>query len=338
MRRFIGVDLHKNMFISCFYTENQEKEVLKYDLKKIDSFINKLLPDDEIAVECTTNSHYFVGKVRDFVSDVKVVNPYKFKIISESVSKTDYKDAEALAFYLSKGMLPEVRMKGENYRKIEALCKLRDSLVKSRTEMKNKIHNTLTSCGINKKRDYFSSKKRLLEILHFDIDEISKELISQCVEMIMIYNERIKNLEGKITEYGENLSGFENLTSIKGIGKLGAIIILCSIGGINNFPSPKKLNAYFGIVPRVSVSNETVHHGKITRHGNKLARTTLVQCAMIAIKYSGYLKEFYLKLRNKKGHGKAIIACARKLLNIIYDTLKNNWIFEDFPNFVLKNS
>jgi hypothetical protein len=36
-----------------------------------------------------------------------------------------------------------------------------------------------------------------------------------------------------------------------------------------------------------------------------------------------------------RGTGKAIIALARKLLRIIYRTLKNNWVFEDFPNFVL---
>ena len=33
--------------------------------------------------------------------------------------------------------------------------------------------------------------------------------------------------------------------------------------------------------------------------------------------------------------GKANIALARKFLGVIYHTLKNNWVFEDFPNFVL---
>ena len=33
--------------------------------------------------------------------------------------------------------------------------------------------------------------------------------------------------------------------------------------------------------------------------------------------------------------GKAIIALAKKFLGVIYNTLKNNWIFADFPNFVL---
>jgi hypothetical protein len=43
-------------------------------------------------------------------------------------------------------------------------------------------------------------------------------------------------------------------------------------------------------------------------------------------------------LKEKKGAGKAIIATARKLLGIIFDTLKNDWVFEDFPNFILKNT
>ena len=62
-------------------------------------------------------------------------------------------------------------------------------------------------------------------------------------------------------------------------------------------------------------------------------RTTLVQCTLVAIRYSGYLNAFYRRIRQRRGTGKAIIATARKLLAIIYETLKNGWIFEDFANF-----
>ncbi|MCZ2073580.1 MAG: transposase [Bryobacterales bacterium] len=93
--------------------------------------------------------------------------------------------------------------------------------------------------------------------------------------------------------------------------------------------------AYFGIVPRIANSNETERSGRITRRGSKLGRTTLVQCALIAQRYSPYLKRYYEKIKARRGTGKGIIALARKLLGIIYRTLKNNWVFEDFPNFVL---
>lgn len=68
---------------------------------------------------------------------------------------------------------------------------------------------------------------------------------------------------------------------------------------------------------------------------SKLGRTTLVQCALVAKRYSCYLSDYYERIKARRGGGKAIIALARKSLGIIYQTLKNNWVFEDFPNFVL---
>src|SRR4029453_5377017 len=106
-------------------------------------------------------------------------------------------------------------------------------------------------------------------------------------------------------------------------------------GDIHDFADEGKLAAYFGIVPRVSNSNETERSGRITKQGRKLGGTALGQGALIAQRYSPYLKRYYEQVKARRGTGKAIIALARKLLGIIYRTLKNNWIFEDFPNFVL---
>jgi transposase len=85
----------------------------------------------------------------------------------------------------------------------------------------------------------------------------------------------------------------------------------------------------------VANSNETERSGHIHKRGSKLARTALIQSALIAANYSPYLKNFYARVKARRGAGKAIIALARKFLGIIYRTLKNNWIFEDFPHFVL---
>jgi len=88
----------------------------------------------------------------------------------------------------------------------------------------------------------------------------------------------------------------------------------------------------------VSNSNQSEHSGRIHKPGSKLGRTALVQSALIAANYSPYLKRFYERVKARRGAGKAIIALARKFLGIIYRTLKNTWVFEDFPNFVLAES
>jgi transposase len=55
----------------------------------------------------------------------------------------------------------------------------------------------------------------------------------------------------------------------------------------------------------------------------------------VAKRYSSFLSNFYQRIQCRRGGGKANIALARKFLGVIYHTLKNNWVFEDFPNFVL---
>jgi len=307
-------------------------------MSEFESFRRSLQKTDRIAVESTGNSRWFVTQVEDIVREVIVVNPKQFKVISESFKKTDKVDAEQLAFYLHKDMLPEVRMKDAYSSQIKSLCNTRDKLVKLRTTLKNKTHNILNAHGIISKREDFSSEKGLQKALSYSVNAVAKIELEVIISQIRHLNEGIARLDDEIKSKGSQLKGFDNITSIKGIGPKSGAILLSIIGDIDHFPSRKQLDAYFGIVPRVRDSSNTMHHGRITKQGSKLGRTTLVQCTLIAIRYSPYLKKFYLRLKNKKGSGKAIIATSRKLLGIIYETLKNDWVFEDFPNFVIKTT
>ncbi|HEX8871606.1 MAG TPA: IS110 family transposase, partial [Candidatus Acidoferrum sp.] len=255
--------------------------------------------------------------------------------ISQSVKKTDPHDARALALYLSKGRLPEVRMKDKEHGQLASLTQTRDTLVKLRTALKNKVNNILSARGINLPKEALSSEKKLEEVLHLPFDEIVRIELRVIVEQIRSLNKSIAELEKTIGDAGSRLEGHKNLSSIKGIGKITGAILLSVIGDINDFPDERRLASYFGIVPRVSNSNETEHAGRIHKRGSKLGRTALVQSALIAANYSPYLKNFYERIKARRGAGKAIIALARKFLGIIYRTLKNKWVFEDFPNFVL---
>jgi transposase len=302
-------------------------------MKSLGRFVSGLRSDDAIAVEMTTNTRLFVNAVSDVVERVVVVDPWKFKVVSESTKKTDKNDAELLAFFLSKDMLPELRMKDKDREKLHSLCQTRDKLVKQRTQLKNKINNVLAGYGILLKREELASEKALLRVLEYDIDPVVNLELGVLVEQIRSMNGSIKKLEDVIRKEGEKHPEHKILKSIKGIGDKGASILLSIIGDINDFADEKKLASYFGIVPRVSNSNETERSGRITKRGTKLGRTTLVQCGLIAKRYSPYLFRYHEQVKRRRGGGKANIALARKLLSIVYQALKNRWVFTDFPNF-----
>jgi transposase len=333
--RSIGIDLHRKRFTCCLRLENGRNYLSEWSLEQLPQFVSKLRRSDEVAVEVTGNTRWFYQAVAPHVARVVVVDPNQFRVISHSVKKTDSHDARNLALYLAKGLLPEVRMKEKEQAEVASLTQTRDRLVKLRTALKNKVNNLLSARGIELAKESLSSEKGLAWVLEQKLEPLVQFELEVIIEQIRSLNGSIARLEGAIEEAGKKLGGYSNLTSIKGIGSLGASILLSVIGNINDFAHEGKLAAYFGIVPRVQDSNETEHRGRITKRGSKLGRTALVQCALIAKLYSPYLHRYYERLRARRGTGKAIIALARKFLGVIYHTLKNNWIFEDFPNFVL---
>jgi transposase len=334
-KRYFGIDLHRNQFTCCVRLENGRTYVTSWQLEKLPRFVKKLRRTDEVAVEITGNTRLFHDAVSPHVARVVVVDTNQFRVISRSVKKTDPNDARLLALYLSKGLLPEVRMKSKQHAELASLTQTRDTLVKQRSALKNKVNNILSARGLNLRKEALSSEKKLAEVLSLPFDELVLVELRIIVDQIRSLNKSIAQLEQSIAGASSELEGHKSLTSIKGIGATTSAILLSVIGDVKDFPDEKRLASYFGIVPRVANSNETQHSGHIHKHGTKLGRTALVQSALIAAQHSPYLRRFYERVKSNRGAGKAIIALARKFLGIIYRTLKNKWVFEDFPNFVL---
>jgi transposase len=298
IKSYLGVDLHRTQLTVCTRLENGRTYLRRWPMRELKLFAAQLRKDDEIAVEASGNTRLFYYAVVNHVAQVLVVNPTQFKVINQSVKKTDSNDAELLALCLSKGLLPQVRMKDQEHRSLSYLAQMRDLLVKQGAALKGKINNLLSAEGINLQRETLSSKKALARVL---------------VDQIRSLNSSIAELEELIEEEGSKLAGHKNLVSIKGIGPVSATVLLTAIGKIEDFAEPIKLAA---------------------KQGNKLARTALVLCSLIAKRFSPYLQRFYQRIQRRRGGGKANIALARKFLGVIDHTLKNNWVFEDFPNFV----
>ena len=332
---YIGVDLHTTQITVCYLKTADDYRFKQYRLDQMEDFLASLTHADELAVEATGNTRWLVNLVTEKVRRVVIVNPREFEVIKRSVKKTDRRDALNLARFLAVDLLPEVRAKSETAEAVGRLNETRNKLVGLKTALLNKIHALAVSRGWKLKKESLGGKKGLEKVLEFEwsaVERVELEIIS---EQIVALKTSIKRLETAISEAGVNLAGFENLLSVTGIGERSASVLLAVIGAIADFPDENKLASYFGIVPRVSNSNETVHHGRITKRGSKTGRTTLVQCTLVAIRYSPYLKKYYEQVKARRGHGKAKIATARKYLGIIYNTLKNNWVFADFNNFEL---
>lgn len=339
--KYIGIDLHTNSFTACYLEEGKPERIETFrlqDSSHLKRFINSLSAEDEIALEATGNSCFFRDQIVSYVSRVVVIAPWQFEVIRRSVKKTDKHDARTIAFFLSKDMLPETRLKKTEHLQLASLIQTRDQLMRLRVSLINKVHGMFNRHGIKIKKEKLTTQKGFEKSVKAHawgtLEQIEIDVITEQLESL---KNSLKKLEKEIMSFAETLPGFKNLISIKGIGALSAAILLSTIGDIADFEKTGNLAAYLGIVPRVSQSNDQHLVGRITKRGSKIARKTLVQCTLIAKRYSPYLHSFYQHIKARRGGGKAIIATARKFLNTIFYTLKKDWVFEDFTKFKLSS-
>jgi transposase len=99
-----------------------------------------------------------------------------------------------------------------------------------------------------------------------------------------------------------------------GVNLICAASFMAAIGEASRFLTSRKPVAYLGLDPKVRQSGEApARSARISKRGSASARWALVEAAWSVVKQPGPLRAFYERLRARRGHGKAIVATARKL-------------------------
>ena len=119
------------------------------------------------------------------------------------------------------------------------------------------------------------------------------------------------------------------LDTIPGVAPYTALYLSSAFDDIDRFPDSKHACAYVGLVPSLHQSGDVSFTGHITRDGDKFLRRNMIECARVAIRKDPHLKEFYVKLRHKRGEKKALIVVARKMVSYAYWMLKRNQTYEE---------
>ena len=336
-RLCVGVDLHKTQFTVCALDEGGEYLLGKrYQTTEegYEDFINEMHSQEEngysieLAVETTSNARFFKNRMEKEGFVVKVVNTNRFKVITMSTKKTDANDAATLAYYLVKEMLPEAHLCSQTSEEIRRLLKTRSVLVQSMVKIKNQIHGMMLGYGIETKAAQFQSKKKRQELINDLADHNYSDFTASSLKVMLKIlddlTEEVKEIEKHLGEMVEQNDDVELLMTVPGIGINTATTIAAYTEDLERFEGNyKKFAAYVGIVPSVHNSNESIHYGRITKHGPQELRTAFVQAAMGMIRLTKVTSEWrlikeYQRRKEDKGSGRAIIALARKISRIVF--------------------
>ena len=141
-----------------------------------------------------------------------------------------------------------------------------------------------------------------------------RESVDAGIRHVEFLDAEIAAVEKLIAQQALSWPEIRRLMTVPGVNLICAASFIAAVGNPNRFLTSRKLVAYLGLDPRVKQSGEApARSGRISKRGSASARWALVEAAWTAVLQPGPLHAFYERTKARRGHGKAIVATARKL-------------------------
>jgi len=126
------------------------------------------------------------------------------------------------------------------------------------------------------------------------------------------------------------------IETLPGVGFVLAVVILVEVGDVERFARAEQLAAYAGTTPRVIASGGKVWFGPLRTDVNRYLKWAFVEAAISVCLHYHYRpychsRLLYERIRERKGHQKAIGAVARHLAEATYWILRKSEGYRD-PN------
>ena len=331
--KYLGLDIHRDRI---YITELSidDNSVKQYEIstreKDLAAFLATLSKDDQVALESTRGSSYYVNRLSGLVASVSVANPSKLQFFTKN-AKNDRNDSYTLALLLSLGMLPTVWTPDPETRQDREILSYRNNLIQQTTRLKNRIRAQMAEHGLSWDGSDIRSTcaQRFLLTLKHRLPWASQEVLANQLEELDLLGQRLKRLEPVIELRAGRWPEVALLMTIRGVNVLTAFTIMAVIGRIDRFESADSLVNYAGLSPRQRSSAGKSRNGSITKAGSKKLRWALTEAVQSLCKMDGPYRNLCKRLERKgKGKGLVATACARKLLTAIWCMLTRQETFQ----------
>lgn len=329
----IGVDLHQRF---CYMTalEARGKMLQAGAVTNEKAALRKYFrqfrgQEVQVAVEACGFWPAFREVVEPEVKRLVLVHPQRVKAIASAKLKNDRVDSATLAHLLRCDLLPESWKADRETQARRQQVRLRTTLVRQRTRLKNQVHAVLHQQGLRSPATDLFGKRGRQWLRGVKLPVQARESVDTCLRMIDQYDGEIQKQNLQLREKAKADERVRWLMTIPGIGECAAMMLLAEIGDIARFSSKEGLCSYAGLVPRVRESAGKAARSGITRQGSSTLRWIMVEAAQVATRSSEAAGRYYQRLLRKKHKHVARVALARKLLCAVYALLHDGVEFAE---------
>jgi transposase len=160
--------------------------------------------------------------------------------------------------------------------------------------------------------------------------ELASRIVAELAKDVLGLKERIEGIDEEIEQRFFARPEARILTSLPGMGPTLGAEFLVAVGDMRTFESADRLAAYAGLVPAARDSGKRVGNNKRMRGGNKVLKRVFYQSAFASLRSAPESRTFYDRKRAEgKRHTQALIALARRRVNVVWAMLRDGTTFEE---------
>jgi transposase len=290
--RFVGLDVHAETIAVAVAEEGGEVRslgVIPNRLESVRKMMGKLGPVEKLkcCYEAGPTGYVLYWQLTQLGVACEVIAPSLIPTKSGDRVKTDRRDAEKLARCYRVGELTGVWVPDAAHEALRDLVRAREAAKKDQLRHRHRLGKFLLRHG---KRPTDAGKAWTQKYLNWIRIHVRFEpaalatTLAHYLEEVDHIAERITKLEQAIDEAvaqaaPEIRAVIEALQALRGVAQTTAATVVCELGSLTRFASPRQLMGYSGLVSREHSSGNSIQRGGITKTGNAHLRRVLVEAA-----------------------------------------------------------
>lgn len=331
----IGCDLHtRYQQIAMVDTDNGElvERRLEHESGEARAFYAGLKGAVRVGIEATGHTAWFEAMLAELGHELWMGDAAKIRAAVVRKQKTDARDAAHLLELLCTNRFPAIWRPSLEERDLRQLLWHRQKLVWMWGAVKNQMHALAMGEGVCRKKKLFTKKGRV-ELEGLKLGPWASYRRQELLRMFEELQSSVKKLDEAVELAAKSEPLAARLMTHPGVGPITSLAFVLIIGPVERFDRSKQVVSYLGLNPQEHSSGGRQRLGSISKQGNPMMRSLLVEAGHSAARLDPQLQRVYQRLKFRRGAAVAKVAIARKLAVRLYWMLRST---ADYAQLVRK--
>ena len=280
-----------------------------------------------VGMEACGGSHYWAREISKLGHEVRLMSPQFVKPYVKS-NKNDFNDAEGICEAVSRPTMRFVAIKSVEQQDIQALHRIRQGIVKTRTAQANQIRGLLGEYGIVIPQGINWVRRRIPEILEDGENGLTARFrgwLSELYQELDALDKRVEECTRAIVQLFHTDETCQRIGAIEGIGPQTATALVSSYGHAREFKNGRQFSASLGLVPRQHTTGGKPVLLGISKRGDTYLRTLLIHGARSVVRRAAHKSDprsrWIQRVASERGTNRAVVALANKNARIVWALL-----------------